>query len=90
MIVMYTTSWCPDCRAVKQALDRLGLPYTEVDIEQDSRAAEQVMQVNNGKRSVPTLVYGSHAASMSRFSIGKLKAWLEQAGLLSVPGQVLD
>jgi hypothetical protein len=26
-------------------------------------------------------VYGNHAASMSRFSIAKLKRWLEQAGL---------
>ncbi len=81
MIIMYTTSWCPDCRATKQALASLSLPYTEVDIEQDSSAAELVMKLNNGKRSVPTLVYGNHAASMSRFSIAKLKSWLEQAGL---------
>ncbi|GEM84588.1 glutaredoxin family protein [Meiothermus hypogaeus] len=81
MIIMYTTSWCPDCRATKQALSTLGLPYTEVDIEQDSSAAELVMKVNNGKRSVPTLVYGNHATSMSRFSITKLKSWLEQVGL---------
>lgn len=81
MITMYTTSWCSDCLATKQALSTLGLPYTEVDIEQDLSAAELVMKVNNGKRSVPTLVYGDHAASMSRFSIAKLKAWLAQAGL---------
>ncbi len=81
MITLYTTSWCPDCVAAKQALSALGLPYTEVDIEQDSSAAELVMKVNHGRRSVPTLVCGDHAASMSRFSIAKLKAWLAQAGL---------
>lgn len=81
MIILYTTSWCPDCRAAKQALSTLGLPFTEVDIEQDSSAAEVVMKVNNGKRSVPTLVYGNHAASMSRFSMAKLKTWLGQVGL---------
>jgi mycoredoxin len=42
------------------------------------------MKVNNGKRSVPTLVYGEHATSLSRFSIGKLKAWIEQVGLQAV------
>lgn len=78
---MYTTAWCPDCRATKQALSALGIPFTEVDIEQDSSAAELVMQLNHGKRSVPTLVYGRHAASMSRFSIAKLKRWLQEAGL---------
>lgn len=81
MITMYTTSWCPDCHAAKQALTALGLPFKEVSIEQDHSALELVMMVNNGKRSVPTLVYGEHAVSMSRFSIGKLRAWIEQLGL---------
>ncbi|WP_299433763.1 glutaredoxin family protein [uncultured Meiothermus sp.] len=81
MITLYTTSWCPDCHATKQALSTLGLSYTEVDIEQDPHATELVMRVNNGKRSVPTLVYGGHAVSMSRFSIARLKTWLEQAGI---------
>ncbi|MCS7057485.1 MAG: glutaredoxin family protein [Meiothermus sp.] len=81
MIVMYTTAWCPDCRAAKQALLELGLPFTEVDIEQKPEAAELVMRLNGGKRSVPTLVYGPHAVSLSRFSPAKLKGWLEQVGL---------
>lgn len=81
MITMYTTSWCSDCRATKQALNALGISYKEIDIEQDENAAELVMKVNQGKRSVPTLVYGDHAASMSRFSIVKLKSWLNEAGV---------
>ncbi|GIW30580.1 MAG: NrdH-redoxin [Meiothermus sp.] len=85
MITMYTTSWCPDCHAAKQALTNLGLPFQEINIEQDPIAAELVMKVNNGKRSVPTLVYKEHAASMSRFSISKLRAWMEQVGLQANP-----
>ncbi|RIH82641.1 putative glutaredoxin.1 [Meiothermus luteus] len=81
MIVVYSTAWCPDCRAAKRALLELGLPFTEVDIERNSEAAELVMRLNNGKRSVPTLVYGPHAVSLSRFSVAKLKGWLEQVGL---------
>lgn len=80
---MYTTSWCPDCHATKQALHNLGISYTEVNIEQNESAAELVMRVNQGKRSVPTLVYKEHAASMSRFSIVKLKNWLDEVGLLA-------
>jgi len=86
MITMYTTSWCPECRATKQALSTLGLPYTEVEIDLDSRAAELVMMVNNARRSVPTLFYGNHAAPTSRFSIVKLKTWLEQSGLQASNG----
>ncbi len=82
MITVYTTAWCPDCHAAKQALKALGLPYQEINIERDPAAAELVVQINKGKRSVPTLVYGPYAASMSRFSLSKLKAWLLEVGLL--------
>lgn len=81
MIKMYTTSWCPDCHATKAALTRKGLAYEEINIEQDETAAQYVMSVNNGKRSVPTLVYGDHAASLSGFRPAKLDAFLQQSGL---------
>ena len=83
MVTVYSTSWCGDCRAAKQALSALGIPFTEVDIDQDLEAERVVLEVNGGRRSVPTLVYGHHAASMSRFSIGKLRVWLREAGLLA-------
>ncbi|RDI96475.1 glutaredoxin family protein [Meiothermus sp. QL-1] len=85
MIVLYTTAWCPDCRAAKQALANLGLPFTEIDIEREPEAAERVMQLNQGKRSVPTLVYGPHAISLSRFSPARLRGWLEEVGLHPQP-----
>ncbi len=81
MITMYTTSWCGDCRVTKRVLEQKGLAFTEVDIEQDESAAETVMKINNGKRSVPTLEYNGQAVSMSGFSRAKLDTWLEQVGL---------
>jgi mycoredoxin len=81
VIKMYTTSWCGDCRVTKRVLESKGLEFTEVDIEHDAQAAEYVMSVNGGKRSVPTLEYDGQAASMSGFSRAKLDAWLEQVGL---------
>jgi mycoredoxin len=55
-ITMYTTSWCPDCRASKRFLDRNGIPFTELDIEQDPQFAEAVQALNRGMRRVPTIV----------------------------------
>jgi mycoredoxin len=81
MLKMYTTSWCGDCRVTKRTLDSKGIAYEEVDIEEHPDAAEIVMRVNNGKRSVPTLEYNGSAASMSNFSRAKLDAWLQQVGL---------
>ena len=81
MIKMYTTTWCGDCRVAKNVLSQRGIAFEEVNIESDDRAAAYVMSVNNGKRSVPTLVHEGDAISLSNFSRGKLDAWLEKHGL---------
>ena len=81
-LVMYTTSWCGDCVVTKKALAKLSVPYLEVNIEQDPDAADYVMQVNGGRRSVPTLVYNGDAASLSNFSRAKLDSFLSRHQLL--------
>lgn len=81
MIKMYTTSWCPDCHVAKRALKAKGIEFEEINIEQDEEAAKIVEQVNNGKRSVPTLVYGAVAHSLSGFRPQKLDEFLKEAGL---------
>ena len=61
-LTMYTTSWCGYCARLKQGLARAGVPFTEVDIEQDESAAERVMQVNGGNQTVPTLEFSDGSA----------------------------
>jgi len=75
-IKIYTTQWCSDCRVTKMYLDQMQISYQEIDIENDERAAEYVMSVNGGKRSVPTVEYGGDAVSLSNFSRGKLEEFL--------------
>jgi mycoredoxin len=81
-ITIYTTPWCGDCQVAKRFLSKFEIPYREVDIEQDPAAAELVMQLNEGRRSVPTLVYAGDATSLSRFSRAKLDAFLQKHDLL--------
>lgn len=81
MLTVYTTTRCGDCVAAKRALDALGVPFREVDLSEDPRATEYVMAVNDGRRSVPTLAFGDHAASLSGFSRRRLDAFLVEAGL---------
>jgi mycoredoxin len=85
MIKMYTTTWCGDCRVTKRVLEQRGLAFEEIDIEQDETAAQHVMSINGGRRSVPTLEFNGDAASMSQFSRAKLDAWLEKNGLYTPP-----
>lgn len=81
-ITMYTTNWCSDCVAAKRYLDMKGVTYVEVDIEADEGAAELVMSLNGGKRSVPTLVSEKASASLSGFSVQKARDYLAAAGLV--------
>ena len=55
-LTMYTTPWCGYCIRLKSQLDRAGIPFTEVDIEQDPSAAQIVEEVNGGNQTVPTVV----------------------------------
>lgn len=56
-ITMFSTRWCGYCRGLKTALDRDGIGYTEVDIEQHPGSADYVMSVNGGNQTVPTVVF---------------------------------
>ena len=34
-VTMYSTTWCGYCRRLKSQMDREGIAYTEINIEQD-------------------------------------------------------
>lgn len=56
-ITVYGAHWCPDCRQSKQFLGEHQIPYNWVDIEEDKAAEAFVIQVNNGKRIIPTITF---------------------------------
>jgi mycoredoxin len=61
-LVMFTTTWCGYCVRLKRFLDREGIGYREVNIEDDPTAADFVMSVNGGNRTVPTIQFPSGSA----------------------------
>jgi mycoredoxin len=61
-VTMYTTPWCGYCHRLKGQMDREGIVYDVVDIEQHPEAAELVEKVNGGNQTVPTLVYADGSA----------------------------
>lgn len=54
-VQIYSTSWCRDCRAAKQFLDSHGVQYTEINVDIDRAASEEVIR-QVGKRAIPQLV----------------------------------
>ena len=56
-ITLYGAHWCPDCRRSKRFLGEHQIPYNWVDIEQDPEAEQLVIQMNGGRRIIPTIVF---------------------------------
>ncbi len=56
-ITVYGAYWCPDCRRAKRFLGEQFIPFRWVDIEQDKEGEAYVLQRNNGKRIIPTIVF---------------------------------
>jgi mycoredoxin len=59
---MYTTPWCGYCKRLMGQLDREGITYDIVDIEQVPEAVAIVESANGGNQTVPTLVYADGTA----------------------------
>ena len=52
---VYCAPWCSDCRVAKAFLHQHGIPYTEVNIDSDPDAAQEVIR-QTGKRAIPQFV----------------------------------
>jgi mycoredoxin len=66
-IRIYTTPSCSDCRRAKTFLRNRGIPFEEVDIEEDPGAAEVVLRATGGKHTVPTFDIDGRFVTCSPF-----------------------
>jgi mycoredoxin len=78
-LTVYTTSWCGYCHRLITVLKSNGIPYDQVDIEQDPAAAEFVGSVNGGNRTVPTVKF-SDGSTLTNPSAADVKAKLAEVG----------
>jgi mycoredoxin len=56
-IIFYGVNWCWDCRRARRFLDRKIIEYEWINIDKDKSGEEYVLKVNNGMRSVPTILF---------------------------------
>lgn len=56
-ITVYGTVWCGDTRRARNFLDNHQVVYEWIDIDKDLSARKFVESVNNGFRSVPTIIF---------------------------------
>jgi len=62
-------------------MDELNITYTLIDIEADRKAADKVIEINGGMRSIPVIVFadGTHLTEPSDID---LKAKLSALGII--------
>ena len=56
-IKMYGTPTCKDCVIAKQVFQELKTDYSFIDMTNDEEATKKAMELNNGFRRIPVIVF---------------------------------
>ncbi len=79
-IRMYARPDCEDSALARDRLRALGIPFIEINIEEDEEAARYVERLNQGFRSTPTIVFGDEAFYIVEPTVEQLDEALRRAG----------
>jgi glutaredoxin len=58
-LIVYCRAWCPDCRRAKEWLEQQGIPFVEVDVDEDPAARARAAGLNEGRLHTPTFERGT-------------------------------
>ncbi|HVV25987.1 MAG TPA: glutaredoxin domain-containing protein [Candidatus Saccharimonadales bacterium] len=56
-VIVYSATWCAFCHAAKDYFDKLGVKYTDRDIEKDSQSGLEAVE-KSGQRGIPVIDIG--------------------------------
>ena len=59
-IVVYATGWCPYCVRARALLERKGLPFREIKVDEDPAQRQAMLARSGGRRTVPQIFVGDH------------------------------
>jgi len=59
-IVMYSSGWCPYCVRARALLERKGLAFREIKIDEDPAERTAMLARSGGARTVPQIFIGDH------------------------------
>ena len=55
-VIAYMTNWCPDCIRSRRVLQRAGILFAEIDIDDIPAAEDAMRSLNGGSGKVPTIL----------------------------------
>ena len=79
-VKFYGAMWCGDTRRARAWMDKHKVGYEWVDVDKDKAAEEYVKSVNNGFRSIPTIIFGD-GSKLVKPSTKKLEDHIRALGL---------
>jgi glutaredoxin len=56
-IIMYSITWCSDCKRAKNFFDEHRVQFEDINIEENPDGNTFVEKLNQGMRSVPTIIF---------------------------------
>ena len=68
-IKVYGADWCGDTRRTLRQLDQRGVDYDYIDIDEDTKGEEKVIEFNKGKRRIPMVEIASDNGEPTRLSV---------------------
>ncbi|MHA1223935.1 MAG: glutaredoxin family protein [Candidatus Heimdallarchaeaceae archaeon] len=54
---IYGTTWCHDTKRTRKYLDEKNVSCLWVDIDKDTEGEKFVIEINKGKRRIPTILF---------------------------------
>jgi glutaredoxin 3 len=57
-VVVYSTGWCPYCVRAKALLERKGVPFREIRVDEDPAERQTMLARSRGQRTVPQIFIG--------------------------------
>ena len=57
-VVMYSTGWCPYCDRARGLLERKGVAFREIKVDEDAAQRDAMLKRTGGRRTVPQIFVG--------------------------------
>lgn len=54
MVTVYSATWCAFCHQAKEYFDKLGVKYTDKDVEADQKNAQESVE-KSGQMGIPVI-----------------------------------
>ena len=57
-VTIYSTGWCPYCDRARGLLERKGVAFSEIKIDEDVAQRDLMLKRSGGRRTVPQIFIG--------------------------------